>query len=161
MYASTNDELEDEFLCMCAQLQGRKIVCGTQKGPLAIFSWGHWGEYDDKFSGHPASVDTIVPLTESIVCTGGADGIIRLISILPNKMLGVLGDTEDLPIEKLRLSRDHKYIASSCSNTVTFWNIEFMFEDLSDSDSDDGEKTKLPSKLLEEGGELKRFFADL
>eukprot|EP00960_Hanusia_phi_P021537 637504-Hanusia_phi.AAC.1 len=31
----------------------RQVVCGTQSGILAIFSWGDWGDFNDRFVGHP------------------------------------------------------------------------------------------------------------
>jgi hypothetical protein len=45
-----------------------QVVCGTQEGVLAVFNWGEWGDVSDRFPGHPASVDTVVPLTEVCVC---------------------------------------------------------------------------------------------
>ena len=61
---------------ICCQ-NGAKVVCGTEEGVLDIFNWGEWGNISDRFPGHPMSVDAIVPLSESVVCTGASDGIIR------------------------------------------------------------------------------------
>lgn len=55
-------------------------------------------------AGHPASVDALVAFDEDSVVTGSQDGLIRLISILPNRMLGVLGEHGDLPVESLAVS---------------------------------------------------------
>jgi len=61
---------------VCYQ-NGAKVVCGTEEGVLDIFNWGEWGNISDRFPGHPMSVDAIVPLSDSVVCTGASDGIIR------------------------------------------------------------------------------------
>ena len=43
---------------------------------------------------------------EDTVLTGSQDGLIRIISILPNSMLGVVGEHGDFPVETLALSHD-------------------------------------------------------
>ena len=50
---------------------------GGGDGTLSIFSWGRWGDLSDRFPGHPMSVDSMVKLSENVVCTGSIDGIIR------------------------------------------------------------------------------------
>ena len=67
---------------------GSKVVCGSQEGVLSIFDLADIQDISDRFPGHPASVDTLVAVTEDMVLTGSSDGVIRVISILPNKMLG-------------------------------------------------------------------------
>jgi len=64
-------------VCVCVRQNGTKVVCGTEEGVLDIFNWGEWGNISDRFPGHPMSVDTVVPLSDSVVCTGASDGIIR------------------------------------------------------------------------------------
>lgn len=59
---------------------GSKVVCGSDEGVIDIFNWGEWGNMSDRFPGHPMSIDTIIPITESIVCTGASDGIVRLVN---------------------------------------------------------------------------------
>ena len=71
-------DIADHLLCQVTCFQnGAKVVCGTEEGVLDIFNWGEYGNISDRFPGHPMSVDAIVPLSESIVCTGASDGIIR------------------------------------------------------------------------------------
>ena len=57
-------------------------------------------------AGHPSSVDALVAFDEDTVLTGSQDGLIRVISILPNRMLGVVGEHGDFPVEALALSHD-------------------------------------------------------
>lgn len=68
--------------------RGRKVVCGSQEGVLDIFDYNDVEDISDRFPGHPASVDALLALDDDIVLTGSSDGLIRIISILPNKMLG-------------------------------------------------------------------------
>ena len=48
---------------------------------------------------------------EDTVLTGSQDGLIRVISILPNQMLGVVGEHGDFPVENLALSQDRCILA--------------------------------------------------
>lgn len=50
---------------------------------------GDWGDISDRFPGHPESVDALVRCDDDIVFTGSSDGLIRVVQILPNKLLGV------------------------------------------------------------------------
>ncbi len=81
------------------------------------------------YAGHPASVDALVAFDEDSVVTGSQDGLLRLISILPNRMLGVLGEHGDLPVESLAVSvpplhsRFHRYTV-----TVTVGNLNGCVE---------------------------------
>lgn len=106
-------------------------MCGSQEGVLEIFSWGNFGDIDDRFPGHPNSIDSMLKIDENVLITGSSDGLIRVVSIQPNHCFGSLGEhEEDMPIERLALSRDKKWVAS-CSHdqTVRFWNATELFED--------------------------------
>ncbi len=93
------------------------------------------------------------------VVTGSSDGLLRLISIQPNKLLGVVGEHSDFPVETVVLSHDRKVgacagcrararalsntracqylVSASHDNKVKFWNIEYLFEE------DDGEEAPM------------------
>jgi len=43
-------------------------------------------------AGHPESVTAVLAYDEDSVLTGSSDGLIRILSIQPNRMLGVLGE---------------------------------------------------------------------
>ena len=64
---------------------------------LNIFSYGEWEDFSDRFPGHPSSIDAIVKVDEETILTGSSDGIVRVISILPNKMLGIVGEHGHAP----------------------------------------------------------------
>lgn len=59
-----------------------------------------------KCAGHPSSVDALVAFDEDTVLSGCQDGMVRVIGVLPNAMLGVVGEHGDYPVESLALSGD-------------------------------------------------------
>ncbi|KAK9688494.1 WD domain repeat-containing protein 55 [Basidiobolus ranarum] len=79
----------------------------------------------------------MVKINEDIICTGSSDGLIRVVQIHPNKLLGVVGEHDDFPVEQIRLSHDNQYMGSCAHDqTVKFWNIGYLF----DEDDDDEEE---------------------
>lgn len=159
-----SDNMEDELLSCCVLKHGKKAVAGSQTGQLNIFNYGEWEDYSDKFPGHPSSIDAIVKVDEDTILTGSSDGIIRIIGVLPNKMLGLVGEHSDMPVERLGLSADKTCLASaSHDRTIKLWDVAYLWEtDLragvagggeelgggdDDSDSDDSD---------DEGGGRKR-----
>jgi len=132
---SLSDTQDDELLSLAIIKNGNKVVCGTQDGVLALFSWEQWADISDRFPGHPKSIDTMVKIDEDTIITGSSDGLIRVVQIFPNKLLGVIGEHEEFPIERIRLSRDNKYLGScSHDNTVKFWNVGYLFQNDDDDD---------------------------
>jgi len=104
-------------------------VCGSQGGVLNIFKYGCWGDVNDRYPGcHPESIDTIVKISENVIVTGSSDGLIRVVEILPNRLIGVIGSHDSFPIERLKLSRDSALLGScSHDSTVKFWNVSYFF----------------------------------
>ncbi|KAJ2960557.1 hypothetical protein NQZ79_g4139 [Umbelopsis isabellina] len=133
--AAMSDCMDDELLSVELVKNGKKAVVGSQDGVLSLWTYGDWGDYSDRYLGHPSSIDTICKLDEDTICTGSSDGIIRIISILPNKFEGVIGDHgEEFPIERIRLADNKKYVGSCAhDNGIHFWDVAHLFEE------DDGE----------------------
>jgi len=168
-----SDNLEDELLSIAVVKNNQKVVCGSQGGILNIFRYGYWGDVNDRFPGHPESIDALVKMSENIVVTGSSDGLIRVVEILPNRLLGVVGEHENYPIERLKLSRDSNMLAScSHDNTVKFWDVSFFWEEENEDEEDSDEATTkneatgLKKKLQKQrkkvkGGNSKPFFSDL
>ena len=89
-------------------------------------------------AGHPSSVDALVKYDADTVITGSSDGIIRIVNILPNRMLGVLGGSEDLPIERLALSHDRSRLASvSHESCLKLWDLSQLAEGSDDEDEEE------------------------
>ncbi|KAI8140985.1 WD40-repeat-containing domain protein [Fennellomyces sp. T-0311] len=129
--AAMSDNMEDELLSIALVKNGSKAIVGSQEGVLSLWSWGDWGDYNDRIMGHPNSIDTICKLDEDTICTGSSDGIIRIVSVLPNQFHGVIGDHgEDMPIEHIRLCHDKKYLLSSGHDSaLRFWDVAYLFEE--------------------------------
>lgn len=121
---------EDEMLSCVIVKRGRKVVAGTQEGVLSIFSWGHFEDCSDRFPGHPDTIDCIVPFDEDTVITAGGDGGVRIVSILPNKLLGVVGELKNAQLQDMAMSGDKRVLVGvSDDNYVHLWSLDALLED--------------------------------
>lgn len=191
LIAQSEDDADDELLSVAVLKNGKKVVCGSQEGVVFIYSWGYFNDCSDRFPGHPNSIDALVKFDEDTIITGSSDGLIRILNILPNKMLGVVGEHDEYPIECLALSGDKKLLASaSHDNTIKLWDISYLHDtddaedgaedvpegagddgsDMSDSDDDakskaKAEKTRMKGKGKGKGskgaGAGPNFFQDM
>ncbi|KAK9823827.1 hypothetical protein WJX72_005787 [[Myrmecia] bisecta] len=126
----TEDDADDELLSVAVVKQGKKVVCGSQSGVINLYTWGAMADCSDRFPGHPSSVDALLKYDEDTIITGSSDGLIRILSILPNKMLGIIGAHNDDPIERLAMSADRSMLASaSHDNTLRLWDVAYLGED--------------------------------
>ncbi|KAJ7164999.1 WD40-repeat-containing domain protein [Mycena filopes] len=113
-FAQSEDQ-EDELLAATTIKGGAKVVVGTQLGILSIFNRSSgYGDCVDRVPGHPSSIDALCALPpaflestasfpgmENTVLTGSADGLVRAVQVLPTRLIGVLADHGDLPVERL------------------------------------------------------------
>eukprot|EP00164_Ancoracysta_twista_P003170 GFYU01004227.1.p1 GENE.GFYU01004227.1~~GFYU01004227.1.p1 ORF type:complete len:368 (-),score=123.74 GFYU01004227.1:22-1125(-) len=184
---AASDNMEDELLSVVLLKHEQRAVIGSQDGLLSVWKYGDWGDMKDRYPGHPQSIDTIVKLDENTILTGSSDGLIRIVQIQPNRLLGLLGDHDDFPVERLGVSRDG-LLVGSCSHdcTVKFWHIGYLreegaldiddedMEEDSDDDSDDmdtgNKQKKQPKKKKDKGkakdqtkeqAQMQNFFAGL
>ncbi|CEH14159.1 WD40 repeat protein [Ceraceosorus bombacis] len=106
-----SEDQEDELLGVAAIKRGNKLVVGTQLGMLSVWAPSR-GLLDhvDRIPGHPQSVDALCMLDQDTVLTGSSDGLIRVVQVLPNKLLGVVADHNGLPVE--RIARKEGWVAS-------------------------------------------------
>jgi WD40 repeat protein len=152
--ARQSDEQGDELLSMVILKGGKKVVVGSQEGVLNIWSWGTWGDISDRFPGHPMSIDALLKVDENTILTGSSDGVVRVVTIQPDKLLGVLGHHEGFPVEKLKFDGNKKVLGSvSHDNFVRVWDASLLFDDgvneaeedddeMKDYDGNDGEKVE-------------------
>ena len=137
-----SDDQEDELLAFSFIKEGSKVVVGTQEGALLIFSQGRWQDQSDRFPGHPDSVNAVVAIDEDTVLTGAGDGLIRLVSVQPNRLLGIVGDHDDFPIETLRTSTDRRRLGSSShDNSIKIWDIAYFWDDAEEEDAESNSTT--------------------
>ncbi|KAL3146129.1 hypothetical protein ABBQ38_015474 [Trebouxia sp. C0009 RCD-2024] len=135
--AQSENDADDELLSVAIMKGDRKVVAGTQSGVVNLYSWGHMDDCSDRFPGHPSSVDALVKYDADTIITGSSDGIIRIINILPNRMLAVLGGTEELPIERLALSHDRATLASvSHESCLRLWDLSQLAQESEDEEEE-------------------------
>eukprot|EP00978_Attheya_sp_CCMP212_P013282 scaffold33389_cov54-Attheya_sp.AAC.5 len=140
--ARLSDDQEDELLSVIVMKKGKKVVCGTQEGILSIWSWGVWGDVSDRFPGHPSSIDALLKVDEDTFLTGSSDGLVRIVQIHPDRLLGILGDHDGFPVESLHFSANKKYVGSiSHDALIRLWDASIFCDDDEDEDIDDEDET--------------------
>ncbi|XP_040827585.1 WD repeat-containing protein 55 isoform X1 [Ochotona curzoniae] len=103
---------------------GKKVACGSSEGTIYLFNWNGFGATSDRFALRAESIDCMVPVTESLLCAGSTDGIIRAVNILPNRVVGSVGQHAGEPVEKLALSHCGRFLASSGHDQrLKFWDM--------------------------------------
>jgi hypothetical protein len=141
-----SDPQDDELLSICKLKHGKKIVCGTGEGVLNVWSWGTWGDISDRFPGHPQSIDALLKVDEDTIITGSSDGVLRLVQIHPDELLGIIGDNDGFPCEKVRFCAGNKGIACvSHDNLIRLWDASILFDEDAETD-DEGAKDKNEQK---------------
>ena len=117
LYAMS-DSFGDDQNAVLLMKQGRKVVTASSEGVLNLFSWDWFGDCNDRIVGHPNSVQCMVKYDEDTVITGGEDGLLRVVSVLPNRIIAIVGDPldqeEGFHIQAVTLSHDRQFVAS-CS----------------------------------------------
>ncbi|NWY47897.1 WDR55 protein, partial [Sylvia atricapilla] len=143
--------------------RGRKVACGSSEGTIYLFNWDGFGAASDRFALRAETIDCMVPITDSIVCVGSLDGVIRAVNVLPNRVLGCVGQHLGEPIEQLAVAADGKLLASSGHDQkVKFWDVSalgsMVVDDYRRKKKKGGPLRALSSKALGSGED---FFADL
>jgi WD40 repeat protein len=152
-----SDDQEDELLSIAVIKGGKKVVCGSQEGVLVVWTYGQWADRSDGFPGHPQSIEALLKVDEDTLATGSSDGIIRAVSVQPNRLLGVLGAHDDFPVEQLRFSRDRGMIAScSHDSTVRLWDASMLFDEEEGAEDAEGETPRAAGPPTEAEAARKR-----
>jgi hypothetical protein len=94
LYAMS-DNFEEDLTSMVICKYGKKVLSSTAEGVINILTWDWFGDCNDRIIGHPNSIDTMIKYDEDTVITGSEDGLIRAVSVLPNKIVAILGDPVD------------------------------------------------------------------
>lgn len=117
---------------------------------------------------HPHSVDALCalpssyPSSHSTILTGSSDGLIRVVQLLPTKLLGVVTDHGDYPVERIIIDRagEGRWVGSiGHEDVLKLTDLKDIFEDEDDvegegSEDVDGGNEPLDiavPKLMEEG----------
>jgi len=95
-----SDTFEEDLTAVCVVKGGEKVLVSSSEGIVNIFSWGDFGDCNDRIVGHPNSIDTMVKYDENTVITGSEDGLLRAVGVHPNKILSILTESLDPEDEK-------------------------------------------------------------
>lgn len=90
-----SDNFEEDLTSLTILKYGRKVAAASSEGVIYLFTWDWFGDCNDRIIGHPNSIDTMVKYDDDTIITGSEDGLIRAVSVLPNKILAILGDPTD------------------------------------------------------------------
>ncbi|XP_045406959.1 WD repeat-containing protein 55 isoform X1 [Lemur catta] len=113
-----------DLTCVTLMKCGKKVACGSSEGTIYLFNWNGFGATSDRFALRAESIDCMVPVTESLLCTGSTDGVIRAVNILPNRVVGSVGQHAGEPVEELALSHCGRFLASSGHDQrLKFWDL--------------------------------------
>ena len=83
--------------------------------------------------------------------------MLRVLSIHPNKLLGLLGEHDEYPIERLAMSHDGMVLASaSHDETVKLWDLSCVYED----DGDEAEDALAEDVAMAGGGDVRMAAED-
>lgn len=136
-----SDDQDDELLSLALLKGGNKLICGTESGTVGLFSWGDFGDTTDRLLGHPQSVDCIAALGDDHVLTGSSDGLVRLVGVHPNTVLGVVGEHADQYIEHLVLDEQQTLLAScGHDSAIRLWDVAHLHDFRMEDDEDDVEQ---------------------
>ncbi|KAF8352082.1 WD40-repeat-containing domain protein [Amanita rubescens] len=147
-----SEDQEDELLSIVAIRGDTKAVVGTQLGVLSIFNRNKgWGDCVDRIPGHPMSIDALCNIppdipgidASSVILTGSSDGYVRAVQLFPTKLLGLVTDHGEWPVERIAVGegRQQLSIGSSAVKGVG-QSIHRRGDD--DDDDDDNNHTHGP-----------------
>jgi WD repeat-containing protein 55 len=158
-----SEPYEEELTSMGVFRNKSKVIVGSSKGNFYTFNWGQFGYHCDAFSGPVAPVSKMIPITDRIAITGGEEGILRAMHLVPGRILGTVGQ-HSLAVEAMDISNNGELVASSShDNDIRFWNIKYFetFDDIKYNEKSNKKKAmrhNLPSSKEANRGD---FFADL
>ena len=156
-----SDSLDEELNCLLSIKGCNHILCGSGEGNILIFNWNWFGDFKDQIKGHPEGINTMDKYSDNIIFTGCEDGGIRICSIYPKGLRGILSSKNNnkknnfKDVNKLKISSDKKNIITcSGSDCLRLYNIsdldfnniykannEFCFEE-ENNDNDNNKEEK-------------------
>ena len=176
-----SDKLDEELNCLMSYKNGNYILCGSGEGNVLIFNWDWFGDFKDMIKGHPEGINDMDKYNENIFFTGAEDGLIRICTMFPKGIRGVLKNknknkkkTNDVikDVNKIKINKNKKNLVTcngiDCLRIYDIEHIEFNklykpidefdFEekDNNDNESEDNDyKEKEKSKENDEESEEK------
>jgi hypothetical protein len=80
-------------------------------------------------------LDALAKVDEDTVLVGCSNGFIRLVSIHPDKVWGIVGDNhEGFPVEKIQFNADRQYIGSLTHDPyIRLWDADILKDQVPNS----------------------------
>ena len=163
--------MSDSFECdqngLCLMKNGKKVITAANDGVINIFSWDWFGDCNDRIIGHPNSIECMTKYDENTVITGGEDGLLRAVSVLPNRILAILGDPLDADeevffIQKVSVSHCRKWVAScALDDMVKIYDVSHLADRPMDGTFDlEAYERSIQDKLVANHGKVPFANAD-
>lgn len=145
-----SDKLDEELNCMLSYKNGNHILCGSGEGNILIFNWDWFGDFKDMIKGHSDGIDDMAKFDENIFLTGTEDGIIRICTMYPKGIRGILkdknkGKENDVmkDVNKIKICGNKKNVITcsgmDCLRIFDISQIEFskIYKPIDELDSQD------------------------
>ena len=131
-----SDKLDEELNCLMSYKNGNYILCGSGEGNVLIFNWDWFGDFKDMIKGHPEGINDMVKYNENIFFTGAEDGLIRICTMYPKGIRGVLKNKNKKKensvikdVNKIKMNKDKTNLATcngiDCLRIYDISQIEF------------------------------------
>ena len=126
--------MDEELNCLLSYKNENYILCGSGEGNILIYNWDRFGDYKDRIIGQNEGINDMSKYDENIFFTGSEDGLIRICTMYPKAMRGLLKSKNDKnnimnDVNKIKISEDKKslIIASGmdCIKLFDISNIDF------------------------------------
>ena len=133
-------------------------------GAINMYKYNSWGVLSDRFPTHPDSVNCVIADFEEygIVYTGCADGLVRKLSLNPNRIVSSLLALNE-PVESLTLlkTESSKFLVAITGTDSVIIVIDLAVDNLSEPSlvKDHGKLKLMKEEKRKE--EMKKFLADL
>ena len=162
-----SDKLDEELNCLMSYKNGNYILCGSGEGNVLIFNWDWFGDFKDMIKGHPEGINDMDKYNDNIFFTGAEDGLIRICTMFPKGIRGILknnnknkkkGQSIMKDVNKIKISNDKKNLITclgiDCLRLYDISNIEFNkiykpideFEDKDNSGNDEDKSKEIKNK---------------
>ena len=124
------------------------IVLTVSRGTQSIFTPTVYNVDPSDVLRHPHSVDALCalpssyPSSHSTILTGSSDGLIRVVQLLPTKLLGIVTDHGDYPVERIVIDRagEGRWVGSvGHEDVLKLTDLKDIFEDEDDVEGEASE----------------------
>ena len=161
-----SDKLDEELNCLMSYKNGNYILCGSGEGNVLIFNWDWFGDFKDMIKGHPEGINDMDKYNENIFFTGAEDGLIRICTMFPKGIRGVLKNKNNKSkkgennmmkdVNKIRMNNDKNNLITcsgiDCIRIYDISKIEFnkLYKPIDEFDFDENDNDNDKYQDIEE-----------